>query len=82
MRRTRPPLLSPGVKTIEVDKSDKMSVWAKVTQTGGGGGVGSGSNIQNPTPHPKPKPPITLFDFLLQEDGFFILQEDNSKIII
>lgn len=76
MKQPRPPLHSPWVRTIELDKSDKFSVWAKTTRPDRGGGTGSGTNLQNPTPHPTP---VVTF-FLLQEDGFFILQEDDSKI--
>lgn len=43
--------------------------------------VGYESGVIYTLPDGAPTPPPTL-SFILQEDGFFILQEDGSKIVI
>jgi hypothetical protein len=78
----QPKFISPCVKTYEIDKSDKKSIWVKETPKIGRNIRGTGSNNANPSPHPTPIPIPSLDDFLLQEDGFFILQENDDKIIL
>ena len=71
MRQT--PLKSPGLRTYEIDMSDKSSIYSretpKKTTSPSSGQANTGGNpiVQN---------------FILLENGFYLLQEDNNKILI
>lgn len=74
-------LLSPQVYTYETDKSDKLALISSdnpflgsggVTISGGGGNTGGGTNNNN----------NNNFSYILLENGFYLLQEDGSKIYV
>jgi hypothetical protein len=73
-------LLSPQVYTYETDKSDKLALISSdnpflgsggVTISGGGGNTGGGTNNNNNNNF-----------YILLENGFYLLQEDGSKIYV
>jgi hypothetical protein len=73
-------LISPQVYTYETDKSDKLSLTTTdnpflgsggVTISGGGGNTGGGTNNNNNNNF-----------YILLENGFYLLQEDGSKIYV
>jgi hypothetical protein len=73
-------LLSPQVYTYETDKSDKLALISSdnpflgsggVTISGGGGDTGGGTNNNNNNNF-----------YILLENGFYLLQEDGSKIYV
>lgn len=73
-------LLSPQVYTYETDKSDKLALTSSdnpflgsggVTISGGGGNTGGGTNNNNNNNF-----------YILLENGFYLLQEDGSKIYV
>jgi hypothetical protein len=76
-------LPSPQVYTFETDKSDKTSYFSPTTRTGGGGtntptngsGGGGGNNNNNNNNN-------NNFSYILLENGFYILQENGSKIYL
>jgi hypothetical protein len=74
-------LISPQVFTYETDKSDKLAYVSSdnpflgsggVTISGGGGNTGGGTNNNN----------NNNFSYILLENGFYLLQEDGSKIYV
>ena len=74
-------LLSPQVYTYETDKSDKLALISSdnpflgsggVTISGGGGDTGGGTNNNNNNNN----------FYILLENGFYLLQEDGSKIYV
>lgn len=74
-------LLSPQVYTYETDKSDKLALISSdnpflgsggVTISGGGGNTGGGTNNNNNNNN----------FYILLENGFYLLQEDGSKIYV
>lgn len=74
-------LISPQVFTYETDKSDKLALTSTnnpflgsggVTISGGGGNTGGGTNNNN----------NNNFSYILLENGFYLLQEDGSKIYV
>jgi hypothetical protein len=75
-------LISPQVYTYETDKSDKLALTSSnnpflgsggVTISGGGGNTGGGGNNNNNNNN---------FGYILLENGFYLLQEDGSKIYV
>ena len=70
MRKTQ--FISPRVKTYETDKSDKKSVYANTNPRGGAAPSGAET----------PGSAVIFNNFLLLENGFFLLQENNGKFII
>jgi len=70
MRKTQ--FISPRVKTHETDKSDKKSVYADTNPKAGA----------IPNNQVSPVSPGGLQHFILLENGFYLLQEDNGKFII
>jgi hypothetical protein len=75
-------LLSPQVYTYETDKSDKLALISSdnpflgsggVTISGGGGNTGGGTNNNNNNNNNF---------YILLENGFYLLQEDGSKIYV
>jgi hypothetical protein len=75
-------LLSPQVYTYETDKSDKLALISSdnpflgsggVTISGGGGDTGGGTNNNNNNNNNF---------YILLENGFYLLQEDGSKIYV
>jgi hypothetical protein len=75
-------LISPQVYTYETDKSDKLSLKSTSnpplggggTISSGGGGTSGGSDNNNNN--------NINFGYILLENGFYILQEDGSKIYV
>ena len=72
-------LISPQVYTYETDKSDKLALTSTnnpylggATISGNGGNTGGGTNNNN----------NNNFSYILLENGFYLLQEDGSKIYV
>jgi hypothetical protein len=69
-------LISPQVYTYETDKSDKLALTSSNNPFLGSGGVtisGGGGNNNNNNNN---------FGYILLENGFYLLQEDGSKIYV
>lgn len=67
-------LISPRVVFLEIDKSDVKSYYNK-------------SRIKTKSTNEKSSPNggrgiVIINQFLLQEDGFYLLQEDGSKLYL
>lgn len=72
MRQT--PLTSPGFRTYEIDISDKSSVYSNESPKGSSTPSQSGQENTGGNP--------IVQNFILLENGFYLLQEDNNKILI
>lgn len=67
-------LISPQVYTFETDKSNKLGLKTSNNPFLGSGGItisGGGGNNNN-----------NNFGYILLENGFYLLQEDGSKIYV
>ena len=73
-------LLSPQVYTFETDKSDRLSIASNLpNSSGSGGGTSSSSSGGSSAPNNTNN---NNDSYLLIETGFYLLQEDGSKIIL
>jgi len=70
MRKTQ--FISPSIKTYETDKSNKSSVYSNTRP-----GAGAIANTQATS-----RTPNTSQNFILLENGFYLLQENNAKFIL
>ena len=74
-------LISPQVYTFETDKSSQKSIFALPRPALGGGTLptgsssGSGNNNNNNNNNNNP-------NYILLENGFYLLQENGSKIYL
>ena len=64
--------ISPSVLFIETDRSQMISKNKKQVTRGNSSSVKNTPNIN----------PIVVTNFILQEDGFYLLQEDGSKLYL
>jgi hypothetical protein len=65
--------ISPKVVTFETDKSDKGSAFSKTTPNGPSNAPSGGQT---------PGGTVQIKHFIILENGFYLLQEDNGKFII